>query len=234
MPVLVPLAEYERTVLRYLSSTRVLAQVSGLDLAGQAKADISGRELAVLMPLDPDRKRLEGPTFTYDGAQYALVDDRQVYVLPPLDLGGEEAMAAWMSRARVEKVRDQYGRDAATVYTESGPDLTFIHMADRLDADLNGQILLRGYTLSDWRLEPGGEVTLALYWQAQHRLTKDYRLFVHLLGQNEQVLYWGDTTPGQGVYPTVLWRRDEVVPTFHRLSVPEDLAPGLYRIEVGF
>ncbi len=234
MPVLVPLAEYERTVLRYLSSSRFLVRASDLDQAGQVRVDMNGQDLAVLMPRDPDRKRLEGPTFSYDGAQYALLTDRKVYVLPPLDRRGEEAVAAWMSRAQVRPVRDPYGRDVAAVYTGSGMDLTFVHMADPLDANLSGQIWLRGYTLSDWHLEPGGEVTLALFWQAQHKLTKDYRLFVHLLGQDEQVLIWGDTTPGQGVYPTILWSPDETVSTFHRLSVPADLSPGRYQIEAGF
>jgi hypothetical protein len=37
-----------------------------------------------------------------------------------------------------------------------------------------------------------------------------------------------------GTYPTAFWRTDEWVPTFHRLSVPADLPPGKYQIEVGW
>jgi hypothetical protein len=113
--------------------------------------------------------------------------------------------------------------------------LTYLDQADHpVSANLDDQIELVGYTLTDWHLEPGGQASLALFWEAKEAIGADYRLFVHLIDQRGGVHAYGDTTPGMGTYPTTYWQVGETVPTYHRLAVPADLSPGRYEIEVGF
>jgi len=187
------------------------------------------------MPHEPDRRRLEGASYVHDPARYALLQAGTAYLLPALDPGGEAALSAALAEAPCEPVRDVNGQDVAMACRLAPLSLTYMDQpAQRVSANLDNQIEVVGYTLTDWRLEPGGQVSLALGWKAQQDIGADYRLFVHLIDPRGSVLAYGDTKPGMGTYPTTYWRSGETVPTFHRLSVPADLPPGRYEIEVGF
>ena len=74
---------------------------------------------------------------------------------------------------------------------------------------------------------------MSLYWQSAARVEKDYTVFIHLLDANGNVRAQIDAMPGEGRYPTSVWDVDEIVRDNYALRLPNDLAPGNYKIQVG-
>jgi hypothetical protein len=104
----------------------------------------------------------------------------------------------------------------------------------RLDWQLGDRIRLLGYRLTEERVRPGEALEVTLYWQTITPVARDYSVFVHLLGPEQQP--WGsvDSFPGLGNYPTRAWRPGEVIVDRYRLQVaPMAGAPSLAWLEAG-
>lgn len=84
---------------------------------------------------------------------------------------------------------------------------------------------------------PGDTINLTLRWQALARAEESYTIFVHLIDLANRPLVSLDYTPLGGSAPTHLWfpkwlpGQQYVDP--YRLTIPADLPPGQYLIEVG-
>ncbi len=96
-------------------------------------------------------------------------------------------------------------------------------MEHALNAPAGGQVRLLGYDLA-----PTGALTL--YWQPGTTLDTGYKVFVHVLGANEQILAQADTVPAGGTRPTTGWLPGEVIADAHSLPLAgaRQLAVGLY------
>jgi len=97
-----------------------------------------------------------------------------------------------------------------------------------LNAQLGDVIRLDGFD-ADARVRAGQTFALTLHWQALNAPQKDYKVFVHVLDANDQVVAQQDNAPRQNYYPTRIWDAGERVPDAHTLNVP----PGKYTILVG-
>lgn len=84
---------------------------------------------------------------------------------------------------------------------------------------------------------PGDTIQLLLQWQAIARAEESYTVFVHLIDGDNRPIMALDYTPLGGSAPTFLW-----IPKWlpgqrlldpYRLTLPSDLPPGRYYIEVG-
>jgi hypothetical protein len=84
---------------------------------------------------------------------------------------------------------------------------------------------------------PGDTIHLLLQWQSLARAEESYTVFVHLIDAANRPLVTLDYTPLGGSAPTHLW-----IPKWlpgqrlldpYRLSLPADLPPGTYYVEVG-
>ena len=84
---------------------------------------------------------------------------------------------------------------------------------------------------------PSDTINLLLQWQVLARAEESYTVFVHLIDGANRPLVTLDYTPLGGSAPTHLW-----IPKWlpgqrlldpYRLTLPEDLPPGTYYIEVG-
>ncbi len=95
------------------------------------------------------------------------------------------------------------------------------------------QVRLVGYELSSDVLAPGSELSLTLYWKAQQPIAEEYTVFVHLQGSDGSPIAQDDFPPLRNLYPTYYWTEDETVPDPRLLTIPGDVAPGWYRLEVG-
>ncbi|MBI3536137.1 MAG: hypothetical protein HY070_01025, partial [Chloroflexi bacterium] len=62
----------------------------------------------------------------------------------------------------------------------------------------------------------------------------NYTVFIHLLDVRGNIRAQIDTQPFAGSYPTSLWDAGEIVRDEYALELPRDLAPGDYKIELGF
>jgi hypothetical protein len=114
----------------------------------------------------------------------------------------------------------------ARVFTPPQPQAT-------RQANFGNQILLLGADLGPEPVQPGGTLRVTLYWQALVEMDIPYTVFVHLLGPDEEVLVGRDSEPVSGTRPTTGWVPGEYVADPHDLSIPANLAPGEYVIEVG-
>ena len=85
---------------------------------------------------------------------------------------------------------------------------------------------------------PGDTIDLHFTWQALAKAEESYTVFVHLIDLNNRPIVSLDYTPLGGSAPTYLWfskwlpEQQYIDP--YRLTIPADLPPGQYLIEVGF
>jgi hypothetical protein len=100
-------------------------------------------------------------------------------------------------------------------------------------AEFGDQVRLVGYDLSAAQLTPGSILTVTLYWQAQRKMDSDYAVFVHLFDASGQLVTVHDGGLAEGTRPTMGWLPGEYVADPHRLTIPNELAPGDYRLELG-
>ncbi len=80
---------------------------------------------------------------------------------------------------------------------------------------------------------PGDTIPLTLYWQATSTPDSEYTIFVHLLNQAGERIAGADAPPAANFYPTSMWRSGDLIDDMHLLALPDDLAPGVYKINVG-
>jgi len=73
-----------------------------------------------------------------------------------------------------------------------------------------------------------------LWWEALAPLDRDYTVFVHLVGEDGQLVGTGDSPPLEGGFPTRLWRPGDGVTDEHTIPLPSDLPPGVYTVQVGW
>lgn len=86
---------------------------------------------------------------------------------------------------------------------------------------------------ADTTARAGDSLDVSLYWKSIAKTDKDYTIFVHLLDSSGKIRAQIDSQPRDGAYPTSIWDAGEVIRDNYLLSLPSDLAPGEYRIEVG-
>ena len=91
--------------------------------------------------------------------------------------------------------------------------------------------LLLGY---DTERAPGEDaLDVTLYWLAVRDVGTDYKVFVHMLDGDGQVVAQHDGDPVGGFTPTTRWRSGELITDRHRLSLPPGLSPGSYTLKAG-
>ena len=100
-----------------------------------------------------------------------------------------------------------------------------------LKANFSGQISLIGADCeAACRAGPGQSLTLTLYWRADTPPDKNYTVFTHLLDSAETVRLNADHAPPK---PTQGWVAGEIITDPVTLSIPAELPPSDYQIEVG-
>jgi len=102
-----------------------------------------------------------------------------------------------------------------------------------LDIRLGNELALIGFDLAPATAMPGESVRLGLFWRARDKIEGDYKVFVHIVNEVDQIVAQDDQQPVGGNYPTSLWEAGEVVQDEHRLNLPSSLPPGEYRLFAG-
>jgi hypothetical protein len=92
---------------------------------------------------------------------------------------------------------------------------------------------LVGYTVEPRLAAPGDEITLTLYWQSDGAPSRDYKVFVHVVGHNEMRIAQHDSEPQGGAAPTGSWTAKQVVVDEHPLTIAPDAPAGAYRLFIG-
>jgi hypothetical protein len=102
-----------------------------------------------------------------------------------------------------------------------------------LESNLGDKVEFLGYGLSAGPLTAGETLSLTLYWRALDRMETSYKVFTHLLGEDNHI--WGqeDDIPGQGALPTTGWVKGEVVLDEYEIVINEGAPGGKYRLKIG-
>ena len=111
-----------------------------------------------------------------------------------------------------------------------------------VDVDFAGGPHLRGYTISEQTVAPGGQVLLTLYWQDNASEGVKLATFVHVRPGPGQAAnpenpggHWAqDEHFSPGGRENVEFWRDQVYVDQVLLQLPEEIPPGEYRLEVGW
>ncbi|MCS6803507.1 MAG: hypothetical protein NZ773_16415, partial [Dehalococcoidia bacterium] len=69
-------------------------------------------------------------------------------------------------------------------------------------------------------------------WRALERMAKRYTVSVQLLDASGRIVVQADGEPGQGARPTTGWLPPEVVTDPHTLTLPAEMASGVYVLQV--
>jgi 4-amino-4-deoxy-L-arabinose transferase-like glycosyltransferase len=113
------------------------------------------------------------------------------------------------------------------------PILSTEDLADveqRVDIDFGNKIKLVGYELNGQEWRPGEDLVVTMYWEALEDLDEDYWLLFRLVHRRGHDLTFKDGCPSAGRYTTDHWRKGDIIPSEHRLSIPEDAAAHRYRL----
>jgi hypothetical protein len=101
------------------------------------------------------------------------------------------------------------------------------------EATWEAGINLLGYRFLDHSLPLEQILRLELQWQATEPILERYKVFVHVLNDQGQLVAQRDSEPGSGTRPTTEWTIDEPVTDRHGLWLPADLPDGEYQILMG-
>ncbi len=234
-PVYVPLNEYARSPVHFLTGARAPRLRAALRADGTLDPRVAVSRAWVILPVDENRPRTEGQVYVYDPAAYVLVAGDSVFLLPPTRPDAPSVESQLAARRPADFIRDDHGSLIANAYAidSSTNPFRFATLPDQsTGAKFSEGFALVGASLEADRVQPGGVIPLSLYWQTT-KPSADYTIFVHLLDLNGEVVSNADTLPGAAAYPTSLWTPDEIVPTHHSIRVPLRTLPGKYSIEIG-
>jgi hypothetical protein len=93
---------------------------------------------------------------------------------------------------------------------------------------------LEGYRLGSRSVGAGETLALTLLWRADSGPTLDHwKVFTHLLDSNSRVVAQRDAEPADNLRPTSSWKPGERIEDNYGITVPPNLPPGSYTLEIG-
>jgi len=84
-----------------------------------------------------------------------------------------------------------------------------------------------------FQLHPSTTVTVTLAWQAEAETALSYRVFLHLVREDGQLIAQSDGEPANWTRPTTGWLIGEVVMDERVLRIPADTRAGEYVLLCG-
>jgi mannosyltransferase len=143
----------------------------------------------------------------------------------------ERLVERWLD-ANAFKATDSWVGDVRFV-TYAVPSAPAIEMATAVNLPFGDAITLKGYTLGETTRQPGDIVEVTLFWQTAVPLEQRYKVFLHLLDSDGNLVSQRDSEPGGGLALTTTWQPGQVVSDNHGLLIPSDLPPGQYQLTLG-
>jgi mannosyltransferase len=141
----------------------------------------------------------------------------------------------WLD-ANAFKARDEWRGDVRFV-TYSLPSLA--QELIELETDgisslrFGGIIQLERVKLSNENVQPGEIVQISLNWMVDEHIDRRYKVFLHLVDENGQIVAQRDSEPGGGLALTTTWTPGQMIVDNHGLLVPAGTKPGQYTLLLG-
>jgi hypothetical protein len=105
-----------------------------------------------------------------------------------------------------------------------------------IGAHFEDGIVLDSYEMhvsQDFPAGSGQRMGVYLYWQAESHIESSFKVFVHLLNADGQVVAQDDSIPAVWKYPTNAWKPGEVIVDFHQFPISANVPPGEYTLQAG-
>ncbi len=143
----------------------------------------------------------------------------------------ERLVERWLD-AHAYKAADEWWGDVRLV-TYAVPAAPPTELETRVNARLGEAIILHGYTLLTDRVAAGDILQLTLFWEGMAPIEERYKVFLHLLNTQGELVTQRDSEPGGGLALTTTWKPGEMLPDNHGILIPLDTPPGTYQLIVG-
>jgi hypothetical protein len=143
----------------------------------------------------------------------------------------ERLVERWLD-AQAYKAREAWVGDVRFV-TYAVPGALPDEMATKSNVRFGDDITLLGYTLASDALPAGDILPVALYWRTAGPLAARYKIFLHLINADGQIVAQRDAEPGGGLALTTTWIPGQTVVDPHGVFVPAATAPGPYTLRLG-
>lgn len=158
------------------------------------------------------------------GRSWSIRPGRGLAIVALLGIASYTAFTALMNAAIPE-------RSVASDQVSFLPYPPPVHLPERKQLTrLGDDIEFLGYHT---RLEESSALHVTLYWHALAPPQTSYKVFVHLLGAQEQIVSQKDSFSLDGQYPTTRWQSDEVIVDRYALPLGGEVRPGEYRVAIG-
>jgi hypothetical protein len=103
----------------------------------------------------------------------------------------------------------------------------------RLDVNLGSAVRLRGYNLPGETFSAGEILPVTLFWETKTRPPARFKVFLHLLDEEGNLVAQTDAEPAGGFRPTDTWESGEALVDRYGLLLPAALPAGTYTLTVG-
>ncbi len=101
-----------------------------------------------------------------------------------------------------------------------------------VNANFDGRLVLRGYTIEPRALRPGETTTVTLHWEALEQLDTDYVISVQIIDPDPARLVKAAQLDAPPDPPTSAWLPGTPVTDTRALTIAADAPPGRYRLLV--
>ena len=143
----------------------------------------------------------------------------------------ERLVERWLDE-HAFKAADEWVGDVRFV-TYAVPAEPAVEMETAVNLPFGDAITLNGYTLASDNLAPGDIVQVTLFWETAVPLPTRYKVFLHLINENGELVAQRDSEPGGGLNLTTRWPPGEIISDNHGLLIPTNTPPGSYQLRLG-
>jgi|GEM_PF-1718382 len=244
---LLPYDEYTRSNIAWLTMDAYRQRQSGINSEGMLAIANPPEEITVIITADPYRIRHDGRESRWDMRLWVLLHDGVTYLLPPITDEQQSDLFAQVESTEPEILIDRSDTEIAQFTAIDTPndlfaepsvitspvDVTF-STNNSPEAKIVGYSLPFDETDEVYDLVAGETITITFYWQAQRELMGDYEVFAQIWNENGEVITAAHDYPFSGMYRTRLWQTDEIVASYHWVTLPDELPTGRYSLVAGF
>lgn len=190
----------------------------------QAYIDLGNAYCALMEPYKALAVYQHGLETAPHSAQLCLLLGRTYLMVGSI----RESVAAFERALQIDPTNEEAQRTLQLLSASRETDIPH-----PLIRDLGWQVALLGYDLRPDSVVPGGTIEVTLWWEALQEMERDYTMFIHVVGPEDDILVQEDRLLEHNQLTTSQWRPGELVKNEHALRIPADAEPGEYTVIVG-
>ncbi len=102
-----------------------------------------------------------------------------------------------------------------------------------LNLPFGDQIELVGFALNQTEMSVSDIAQITLFWRANQPIQHRYKVFLHMVDQEGNIIVQRDSEPGGGLTLTTTWQPNEIIIDKHGILMPASASPGVYTLLLG-